>query len=119
MSRNTRETVSLAMTSSISVSHNDGQRKRKRDEDDDEDNIDADADHDASGYMDDDEEPFKFGTSVLPVANLPYSFEGVPQNGMEYLFTVRSVEIWVLISYVSFMELKGDFLGVKNEGCHW
>jgi hypothetical protein len=26
---------------------------------------------------------------VLPVANLPDSFDGVPQDGLEYLFTVR------------------------------
>ncbi len=26
---------------------------------------------------------------ALPIANLPFSFDGVPQDGMEYLFTVR------------------------------
>ncbi len=28
---------------------------------------------------------------ALPVANLPFSFNGVPQDGLEYLFTVRSI----------------------------
>jgi len=26
---------------------------------------------------------------VLPVANLPFDFDGIPRDGMEYLFTVR------------------------------
>lgn len=30
---------------------------------------------------------------VLPIANLPADFSGEPQDGMEYLFTVR----WVYI----------------------
>jgi hypothetical protein len=64
--------------------------KRKRDDGvEDEDNEDY---YDIGGYLDDESEPHKFGTSVLPVANLPNSFDGVPQDGMEYLFTVR----WVL-----------------------
>ncbi|KAF8507611.1 hypothetical protein JB92DRAFT_2959197 [Gautieria morchelliformis] len=58
--------------------------KRKRDAD--EDNEDY---YDNWGFFDDESEPHKFGTSVLPVANLPDSFEAVPQDGMEYLFTVR------------------------------
>ncbi|KAI0663204.1 hypothetical protein C8Q70DRAFT_1042743 [Cubamyces menziesii] len=36
----------------------------------------------------DDEEPM-LGRQVLPVANLPDSFDGVPTDGMQYLFTVR------------------------------
>ncbi|THV08356.1 hypothetical protein K435DRAFT_958935 [Dendrothele bispora CBS 962.96] len=36
----------------------------------------------------DDEEPY-FGKQILPVANLPADFDGVPTDGMEYLFTVR------------------------------
>jgi len=59
--------------------------KRKRDGDTDE----VDWYDDNGGFIDDESEPHKFGTSVLPVANLPHSFEGVPQDGMEYLFTVR------------------------------
>ena len=38
----------------------------------------------------DDEEPM-LGRQVLPVANLPDSFDGVPTDGMQYLFTVRYV----------------------------
>uniref|UniRef100_A0A0W0EZB3 Uncharacterized protein n=1 Tax=Moniliophthora roreri TaxID=221103 RepID=A0A0W0EZB3_MONRR len=49
--------------------------KRKRDE------YDENADSD-------DEEP-SFGRQILPVANLPGDFDGIPQDGMEYLFTVR------------------------------
>ncbi|KAI0332409.1 hypothetical protein GY45DRAFT_1433094 [Cubamyces sp. BRFM 1775] len=36
----------------------------------------------------DDEEPM-LGRQVLPVANLPDSFDGVPTDGLQYLFTVR------------------------------
>ncbi len=38
----------------------------------------------------DDEEP-SFGRQILPVANLPADFSGMPMDGMEYLFTVRCV----------------------------
>lgn len=27
---------------------------------------------------------------ALPVANLPWNYDGTPQDGLEYLFTVRS-----------------------------
>lgn len=36
----------------------------------------------------DDEEP-QPGKQILPVANLPESFEGEPEDGLQYLFTVR------------------------------
>ena len=36
----------------------------------------------------DEEEPM-LGRQVLPVANLPDTFDGVPADGMQYLFTVR------------------------------
>ncbi|CDO68141.1 hypothetical protein BN946_scf185003.g13 [Trametes cinnabarina] len=36
----------------------------------------------------DDEEPM-LGRQVLPVANLPDTFDGVPMDGLQYLFTVR------------------------------
>ena len=55
--------------------------KRKRDEMDETSNN--------GGFFDDEWEPHVFGNSVLPVANLPSSYDGVPQDGMEYLFTVR------------------------------
>jgi hypothetical protein len=35
-----------------------------------------------------DEEP-SYGRQILPVANLPEDFDGVPQDGLQYLFTVR------------------------------
>ncbi|PVG03474.1 hypothetical protein CPB86DRAFT_793403 [Serendipita vermifera] len=39
---------------------------------------------------DSDEEVLDYAPNqVLPVANLPDSFDGVPQDGLEYLFTVR------------------------------
>ena len=65
--------------------------KRKRVGNEDEDDQDQDADwyDDNDGFLDDESEPHRFGQPVLPVANLPNSFEGVPQDGMEYLFTVR------------------------------
>lgn len=36
----------------------------------------------------DDEEP-TLGRQVLPVANLPETFDGVPVDGLQYLFMVR------------------------------
>ena len=38
---------------------------------------------------DSDEEEPMLGRQVLPVANLPESFDGVPMDGLQYLFTVR------------------------------
>ena len=40
------------------------------------------------GFIDDGE-PIRRRAPVLPVAKLPDSFDGVPQDGLEYLFTVR------------------------------
>ena len=40
----------------------------------------------------DEEEP-TLGKQVLPVANLPADFDGVPQDGLQYLFTVRCVQL--------------------------
>ncbi|KIY49396.1 hypothetical protein FISHEDRAFT_65391 [Fistulina hepatica ATCC 64428] len=42
----------------------------------------------ADEFDSDDEVPAP-GRQILPVANLPLDFDGVPTNGMEYLFTVR------------------------------
>ena len=39
---------------------------------------------------DDEAEP-TLGRRVLPVANLPFDFDGVPEDGAQYLFTVRCV----------------------------
>ncbi|KAI0650217.1 hypothetical protein C8Q79DRAFT_900011 [Trametes meyenii] len=38
---------------------------------------------------DSDEEEPSLGRQVLPVANLPDTFDGVPTDGLQYLFTVR------------------------------
>jgi len=43
----------------------------------------------------DDEEP-SFGRQILPIANLPADYDGVPTDGMEYLFTVRYVIVDLL-----------------------
>lgn len=48
----------------------------------------------------DDDEP-SFGKQILPVANLPDTFDGIPSDGMEYLFTVRCVSLRVLV-YLSY-----------------
>jgi hypothetical protein len=43
-------------------------------------------------YDDDsDDEVASYGRQILPVANLPATFDGVPEDGMQYLFTVRYV----------------------------
>jgi len=40
---------------------------------------------------DSDDEELSFGKQILPVANLPYDFDGEPMDGLQYLFTVRCV----------------------------
>ncbi|KAI0728676.1 hypothetical protein C8Q72DRAFT_875595 [Fomitopsis betulina] len=44
--------------------------------------------HQDADLSDDDDEP-SLGRQVLPVANLPASFNGTPEDGLQYLFTVR------------------------------
>ena len=41
----------------------------------------------------DDDDEHVLGKQVLPVANLPFDFDGVPEDGAQYLFTVRYVRI--------------------------
>ena len=41
----------------------------------------------------DDEEEHVMDKQVLPVANLPFNFNGVPEDGAQYLFTVRYVGV--------------------------
>ncbi|KAI0722248.1 hypothetical protein C8T65DRAFT_628733 [Cerioporus squamosus] len=43
----------------------------------------------ADDLDDSDEEEPTLGRQVLPVANLPDTFDGVPMDGLQYLFTVR------------------------------
>ncbi len=40
----------------------------------------------ADGDFSDDE---SLGRQVLPVADLPHDFDGIPEDGMQYLFMVR------------------------------
>ena len=40
-----------------------------------------------------DENEVALGRQALPVANLPFDFDGVPQDGAQYLFTVRYVRV--------------------------
>jgi hypothetical protein len=42
---------------------------------------------------DDDDGAPSFGRQILPVAALPDGFDGEPADGLEYLFTVRSVAV--------------------------
>lgn len=48
----------------------------------------------------DDEEP-ALGKQVLPVANLPADFSGEPVDGLQYLFLVRYVRLFILILMVT------------------
>jgi len=41
----------------------------------------------------DDEDGHVLGKQVLPVADLPFNFDGVPEDGAQYLFTVRYARI--------------------------
>ena len=41
----------------------------------------------------DDEGEHILGKQVLPVADLPLDFDGVPEDGAQYLFTVRYVRL--------------------------
>ena len=44
----------------------------------------------AEELEDSDDTEYNLGArQVLPVARLPDSFDGVPEDGMQYLFTVR------------------------------
>jgi hypothetical protein len=47
----------------------------------------------------DDEDGVALGRRALPVANLPFDFEGVPQDGAQYLFTVRYVRAVAGMTY--------------------
>lgn len=41
----------------------------------------------------DDEDGVTLGRRALPVADLPFDFDGVPQDGAQYLFTVRYARV--------------------------
>ena len=50
----------------------------------------------------DDEESLTHAPNqVLPIANLPANFSGEPQDGMEYLFTVRWV--YIILSRIGYL----------------
>ena len=44
-------------------------------------------------YETSDDEEYVLGKQVLPVAALPFDFDGMPEDGAQYLFTVRYVRI--------------------------
>ena len=62
----------------------------------------------------DDEDGYVLGKQVLPVADLPFNFDGVPEDGAQYLFTVRYVRILrlrqhiVLVVLISSMSCRRD-----------
>ena len=58
-----------------------------------------------SDLDDSDEEEPSLGKQVLPVANLPADFSGIPQDGLEYLFTVRCALYFPLLCIESYMRL--------------
>ena len=41
----------------------------------------------------DDEDGHVLGKQALPVADLPFDFNGVPEDGAQYLFTVRCARV--------------------------
>jgi len=58
-------------------------KRKERDEGDEGISVDD------RGDSDDEESLTHAPNQVLPIANLAADFSGVPQDGMEYLFTVR------------------------------
>ena len=46
---------------------------------------------------DEDDEPAYGLRQILPVANLPSNFDGEPEDGMQYLFTVRYLPFFILV----------------------
>ena len=61
-------------------------KRKERDDDDEGISVDDRGDMEES---DDEENLTHAPNQVLPIARLPADFSGVPQDGMEYLFTVR------------------------------
>lgn len=61
-----------------------------------------------SDLDDSDEEEPSLGKQVLPVANLPADFSGIPQDGLEYLFTVRCALYCPLLWIELHMRLRRD-----------
>ena len=53
----------------------------------------------------DDEGGHALGKQVLPVADLPFNFDGVPEDGAQYLFTVRYMRILRLEEHIVFVVL--------------
>jgi hypothetical protein len=43
----------------------------------------------AEDMTDSEDDDPAFGRQILPVANLPATFDGEPEDGLQYLFTVR------------------------------
>ena len=62
----------------------------------------------------DEDEP-TLGKQVLPVANLPANFNGVPEDGLQYLFTVRCVSLSTL-TYLYWLTFNQT--GGTHDSCH-
>jgi hypothetical protein len=73
-------------------------KRKERDKGDEEIQV---HDGDDIEESDDEESPTHAPNQALPIANLPADFSGIPQDGMEYLFTVR----WAYITYYCFRHL--------------
>lgn len=59
---------------------------------------------------DDEDEP-ALGRRVLPVADLPFDFDGEPEDGAQYLFTVRCVWVpWLAFGHHVSLMLTGFHL---------
>ena len=57
----------------------------------------------------DDEDEHVLGRQVLPVAALPFDFDDVPEDGAQYLFTVRYVRVLGLGQHMIPMVLIGRY----------
>lgn len=74
-------------------------KRKERDEDDEDISVGHRGDMEES---DDELNLTHAPNQVLPIANLPADFSGVPQDGMQYLFTVR----W---AYITLYRLRHPF----------
>ena len=64
---------------------------------------------------DSDEEEPMLGRQVLPVANLPESFDGVPMDGLQYLFTVRYGALtFLLVEFMSLIRVRRPTGGTQS-----
>lgn len=50
----------------------------------------------------DEEDVPELGNRVLPVADLPNDFSGEPEDGAQYLFLVRYVQIKLMVDFTCY-----------------